>query len=186
MELVLASASPRRKELLQLAGFSFSVQPGDVDETHMPPNLSPEQTVLLLANRKAQAVWDKNPDACVVGADTVVSLEGTILGKPQDAQEAKSMLRRLSGKMHVVYTGVCIISPTQTHTFAQSAGVTFFALTGQEIQDYVATGEPMDKAGAYGIQEHGCTLVEWISGDFYTVMGLPIGKVSRILREMLI
>ena len=174
----MASASPRRRELLTLAGFSFTVCAADADET-LPPDLAPADAVQLLAKRKAVAVAAAHPNAAVLGADTLVVLDGAFLGKPQDDREAAAMLRRLSGHMHTVCTGVCIQTPSETQCFAEQTQVQFFPLSDAEIAAYVATGEPLDKAGAYGIQGVGCTLVERIDGDYYTVVGLPIGRVAR-------
>ena len=161
-EIILASASPRRRELLALAGVDFTVKVADVEEI-IPENASPDEVVKSLALQKAQAVAQMNPDSIVIGSDTVVALGNTILGKPQDEENAVEMLTMLSGRAHTVYTGVAIIC-------------------GEIIRDYVATKEPNDKAGAYGIQGKGCVLVEKIVGDYFNVVGLPVSRVYRELK----
>ena len=181
MNVVLASASPRRRELLQTAGVDFTVKVSDADE-HIEPDTPPHEAVVSLARQKAQAVAKACPNDLVIGADTVVVYDGAILGKPADAADAARMLRMLSGKTHVVYTGVCLLYGKKEETFFEQTQVTFFPLTEQEIDAYVATGEPMDKAGAYGIQGRGCTLVQSICGDYFNVVGLPVAAVCRRIR----
>jgi septum formation protein len=182
MSVVLASASPRRRELLQKAGVAFTVKVSDADE-HIDPDTPPHEAVMALARQKARAVAKTCPDDLVIGADTVVVYDGAILGKPSDEADAARMLRMLSGKTHTVYTGVCFVSADKTESFYEQTQVTFYPLTEQEIEAYVATGEPMDKAGAYGIQGRGCTLVQRICGDYFNVVGLPVAAVCRRLRE---
>ena len=182
MSVVLASASPRRRELLQTAGVEFTVKVSDADE-HIDPDTPPHEAVMALARQKAQTVAKSCPGDLVIGADTVVVYDGAILGKPADAADAARMLRMLSGKTHVVYTGVCLLYGKKEETFFEQTQVTFYPLTEQEIEAYVATGEPMDKAGAYGIQGRGCTLVQRICGDYFNVVGLPVAAVCRRLRE---
>lgn len=182
--LVLASASPRRKELLQLAGLEFTCAPADTPES-VPEGILPEDIPEYLAVCKAEAVQKQYPDAVILGADTLVELDGIILGKPGDERSAFHMLRRLSGKTHHVYTGVCILSGEEKESFTTCTKVEFYSLTDEEIWEYIHTGEPMDKAGAYGIQGRGALLVKRIQGDFYTVMGLPIGEVARRLRKVM-
>lgn len=179
--LYLASSSPRRQELLALAGISYTVAPSDVDE-HFADGTPPEEAVCLLARRKAEACFARHPGAVVLGADTVVALEGQILGKPKTPEHAADMLRMLSGKTHEVFTGFCICTDDRCDVAVERTEVTFYPLSEGEIQSYVATGEPMDKAGAYGIQGRGALLVKGIDGDYYNVMGLPIARVARILR----
>lgn len=181
--LLLASASPRRSELLNMAGWEFTVLPANVDET-VAPRTSPEQMVEQLAQKKAATVFQDHPQDTVLAADTIVVLNGTILGKPKNEENAKSMLRMLSGNVHTVYTGFCIRSGNQVHRGIESTLVEFYPLTESEIEDYVRTGEPMDKAGAYGIQGQGALLVKQINGDFYNVMGLPIGRIHKILNTL--
>ncbi len=182
MNVVLASASPRRRELLQTAGVTFTVKVSDADE-HIEPDTPPHEAVMSLARQKAQAVAKSCPDDLVIGADTVVVYDGAILGKPADEGDAARMLRMLSGKTHTVFTGVCIVRAGKTETFFEQTQVTFYPLTEREIAEYVATREPMDKAGAYGIQGRGCTLVQCICGDYFNVVGLPVAALCRRLRE---
>lgn len=178
--IILASGSPRRRELLELADVPFIVQTADVDET-IPEGISPEEAVQLLAVKKARAVPAENQ--LVLAADTVVALDGKIFGKPHDREEAKAMLRTLSGNTHQVHTGVCIRKGDREEVFCETAQVTFYALTEEEISRYVDSGEPMDKAGAYGIQGKGAVLVRRIEGDYYTIVGLPIARVIRALEK---
>ena len=180
-ELILASASPRRRELLSLAGVDFTVKVADVEE-RIPENASPDEVVKALAMQKAQAVARDNPDSIVIGSDTVVALGNTILGKPRDEENAVEMLTALSGRGHTVYTGVAIICGEKISSFCEATQVVFHTLDEKEIRDYVATKEPMDKAGAYGIQGKGCVLVEKIVGDYFNVVGLPVSRVYRELK----
>ncbi len=179
-KLILASASPRRRELMALAGFDFEVITADVDEV-LDPSLEPCELVMSLAFQKASAVAEYNPDAAVIGADTVVVLDGKVLGKPHSEEEAVQMLRELSGNTHEVYTGVCIIKGDRVHKFYECTGVTFQTLEDELITQYVASKEPMDKAGSYGIQGKGSVLVKGIEGDYFNVVGFP---VSRFYREI--
>lgn len=182
-DLILASGSPRRRELLERLGIPFSVITADIDET-APEDAAPEEVVLDISARKAQAVFCARPDCTVLAADTIVYHKGRILGKPKDFSDAVGMLRELSGDVHEVYTGGWILSGTQSDYFCERTRVEFFSLTEEEIFDYVSSMEPFDKAGGYGIQGLGALLVRGIEGDFYTVMGLPIGRVGRILKKM--
>ena len=183
MTIVLASASPRRRELLEKAGVDFTVRVSQAEE-HIEPGTPPHEAVMQLAMQKAQAVARECPDDLVIGADTVVVLDGEILGKPADEADAARMLRRLSGQTHTVYTGVCLVRAGKTETFFEQTQVTFYPLTDDEIAAYVATGEPMDKAGAYGIQGRGCTLVREIRGDYFNVVGLPVAALYRRLVDL--
>lgn len=181
--MILASQSPRRIELMREAGYDIRVIPADIDETPLPDE-TPLALVERLARAKAQAVaaLPGNADETVLAADTIVALDGVLLGKPADEAEAKRMLRRLSGRTHQVATGVCIAHGAERRSFVDVTDVTFFELTDAQIDTYVASGEPRDKAGAYGIQgADGRLLVERIDGDFYNVVGLPIAKVVRAL-----
>lgn len=180
MSLILASASPRRKEIMQTAGLEFSVFVSDTDET-LPDGISASDAVTELSYRKALAVAKTHPDDTVIGADTVVALDGNILGKPSDKDDAARMLRSLSGKTHKVFTGVCIIRNSEVTKFFEETDVTFFQLTDEEIDAYIDTNEPMDKAGSYGIQGKGCALVKGICGDYFNVVGLP---AARLLKEL--
>jgi septum formation protein len=178
--LILASSSPRRKELLENLHLTFTISSSEVDES-FDPNLTPKEVVMELANRKAQTVFKDNENAFVIGSDTIVVLNNQILGKPADEAEAVSMLKRLSGQQHEVFTGVAIVSSIGTTTFYERTEVWFWELTDDMIRAYVKSGEPLDKAGAYGIQQFGSMLVKKINGDYFAVVGLP---VSRTLREL--
>ncbi|MDD6212464.1 MAG: Maf family protein [Clostridiales bacterium] len=178
--LFLASQSPRRKELLDLAGLKYICEPANVDEL-VPDELAVEKIPEYLAKKKAAKVLSDHPHDVVLGADTIVVWNGEVLGKPQSDYEAFEMLRKLSGSVHHVYTGVAILSEENPIAFTTVTEVEFYQLTDREIRDYIATGEPMDKAGAYGIQGKGALLVKRIQGDYYTVVGLPIGEVVRHL-----
>ncbi len=180
MGLILASASPRRQELLQWIAPSFTICPADIDE-HLPCTIPPSDTARILAEKKAQAVASQHPTDIIIGSDTVVILENTIYGKPRDAADAERMLRALSGKTHWVITGVALVQGKKMISFDTKTAVQFYPLTTQQIQAYVQTGEPLDKAGAYGIQGKGALLVERIEGDFYGVIGLPIAPLAKAL-----
>ncbi len=181
-EIILASASPRRKELLSLAGIDFVIKVADVNEV-IDPSLTPDGVVMSLAKQKAQAVASENPDSLVIGADTVVVLDGKILGKPKSEENAVELLSMLSGRVHTVHTGVALIKDEKIKTFCEATKVEFYHLTEEEIKAYVATKEPMDKAGAYGIQGKGCILIRKIDGDYFNVVGLPVSAVYRELRD---
>ncbi|WLR50079.1 Maf family protein [Bacillus tianshenii] len=180
---VLASSSPRRRELLEKFGFSFVVAPSMVDE-EVDESASAEAVVMQLAEQKAEDIANAFPEGIVLGADTVVVFEGNILGKPKDRQEAKEMLQMLSNNTHIVYTGVALITNAGTETFYESTNVTFRELTDEEIDAYIQTGEPFDKAGSYGIQDLGGAFVQEISGDYFNVVGLPIMRVIQELRAL--
>ena len=183
--LVLASASPRRQELLRNAGISFTVQPADIDETPMDGE-SPQGCAERLAREKALAVFQSRPEDYVLGADTIVVVDDTILGKPRDAGDAARMLRLLSGRIHAVITGVCVVGPvaSKVKTASETTLVTFCEVSDHEIRDYVATGEPMDKAGAYAIQGIASRWIPRIEGDYGNVVGLPVALVYAMLREL--
>lgn len=181
-KVILASASPRRKELLSVAGVEFDICISNADET-VPTGTEPAAAVKMIASKKACAVAQEHPEAVVIGADTVVVCCGKILGKPRDAENAADMLAMLSGKEHQVITGVCIVSGESKKVFHKVSTVKFYDLTAEEIRAYVETGEPMDKAGAYGIQGKGCTLVERIEGDYFNIVGLPVAAVLRELKN---
>lgn len=185
MKIVLASASPRRREILELAGLApDEIVPSDADET-VPAGTSPAETVKLLAKRKGESVLPRvGEDALVISSDTVVALGDEILGKPADRDDARRMLRLLSGKKHHVYTGVYITCGKKETLFHNDTEVEFYDLTDGEIESYLDTGEPFDKAGAYGIQGRGCFLVRRIDGDFFSVMGLPAAEVCRAVSAM--
>lgn len=181
--LILASASPRRSELLRQAGYQFRVAVPQVDETVLTP-MPPAALVRHLAERKAQAVAAQFPGDTVLAADTVVALEDTIFGKPDSPQQATAMLRQLSGREHQVYTGYCVRRGEWMESCWVETKVTFFPISSEEIAAYIATGEPLDKAGAYGIQGRGALLVRDIQGDFYNVVGLPLSQVYRTLQKV--
>jgi septum formation protein len=191
--LVLASASPRRQELLRNARVPFTVQPADIDESPLAGE-SPRDCAERLARGKALAVFQSRPRDYVLGADTIVVVDDTILGKPGDSDDAARMLRMLSGRRHEVITGVCVVAPVASGqwpvasdgdalTASESTLVTFCELSDKEIRDYVATGEPMDKAGAYAIQGVASRWIPRIEGDYSNVVGLPVALVYRMLRE---
>ena len=179
--LILASNSPRRKELLRLITTDFIVRVADVDET-LPEGISPEEAVVYLSELKAREVF--NGIDTVLGADTVVVLEGEILGKPHDDDEAFSMLRALSGRKHSVFTGVTILSQNGGRSFYRETEVYFNGLSDEEIWNYIKTGECRDKAGAYGIQGYGSRFVSKINGDYFNVVGLPVSAVYQSLQNM--
>ena len=181
--LILASKSPRRKELLSIITTDFDIIPA-VSEENADSALPPEEFVKALAVAKAEEVAAKYPKDCIIGSDTVVAAKGEILGKPKDKDDAFRMLSLLSGTDHSVFTGVAVIRDGKTYSFTEETKVRFFPLTEKEINDYIATGEPFDKAGAYGIQDLGALLVEGIDEDYYNVMGLPTGRLYRLLKEL--
>ena len=181
MQLILASGSPRRRQLLEQIGLTFTVRASDADE-RVVPGLSPAEVVEVLSARKGEAVAaGAAPGDLILAADTVVSLDGAILGKPQDREEAVSMLTSLSGRTHQVYTGVTLIRDGVRRTEHEVTAVTFRSLSPEEIAAYVSTGEPMDKSGAYGIQGLGALLAERLEGDYFNVMGLPLCRLGRML-----
>ena len=182
MNIILASQSPRRKELLHQMGLKgFKITSSDVDES-TDENLHPSLMVEELSQRKARAVAaHADEDDIVIAADTVVALEGTALGKPMDEADAFTMLSALSGNRHYVYTGYTVMRGDRCVTSHEVTAVDFRELEPEEIEHYIATGEPMDKAGAYGIQGLGALLIDRIEGDYFNVMGLPIQKLSRTL-----
>lgn len=182
--LVLASASPRRREILSAAGYGHVVRPADIDESVFD-GIKPQLMVQLLAAGKAAAAVE-NAGEWILGADTVVASEGKVLGKPANEDDAFRMLSMLSGKTHYVYTGVALLCADdgRMRTLCEETAVTFRKLSEEEIRAYIETGEPMDKAGAYGIQGKGGALVEKTEGDFQNVVGLPLTAVRRLMSEM--
>jgi septum formation protein len=178
--LVLASASPRRQELLRNAGIRFEVQPADIPEVPLRGEVA-KDCAERLAREKALAVARQRPHDCVLGADTVVVIDGQILGKPRDPADAARMLRLLSGRDHLVITGVCLVIDAQSSVASETTVVTVSEITDQEIADYVAGGEPMDKAGAYAIQGIASRWIPRIEGDYSNVVGLPVALVYRLL-----
>jgi septum formation protein len=181
-KLILASASPRRAELLRNARIPFKVSEAEVPEIRRHQEWS-EDFARRIAGEKARAIFSKHPDKFVLGADTVVVVDGQVLGKPCDQQNASRMLRLLSGGSHLVTTGVCLLGPGTEDTRAETTAVSFSPLSDTEIAEYVATGEPMDKAGAYAIQGIASRWVTHLDGCYFNVMGLPVPLVYRMLRE---
>jgi septum formation protein len=182
MRVILASQSPRRRELLTLVGIAHEVRPADLDETALPGEL-PEPHATRLARAKAATLAARHADALVIAADTIVVIDDEILGKPRDRADAAAMLARLSGREHAVVTALAMARGAEVRSSVERVSVTFRALSAAEIDAYVATGEPMDKAGAYGIQGYCATIVERIDGDFFAVMGLPLAALVRLARE---
>lgn len=185
-QLILASASPRRRELMAQAGLSFTVQVSEADET--VTERKPDKIVEELALRKAMAVAESVTEGTVIGADTIVAMDGRILGKPGTKEQAAKMLRLLSGKTHQVYTGVALLSKKDgreiRRVFSERTDVTFYPVGEDEIDRYVATGEPMDKAGAYGIQGRAAIFVRGIHGDYNNVVGLPVARLYQELKSL--
>lgn len=183
MKLILASQSPRRKELLGLMNIPFEVRVSDADET-MDRKDNPACQVGLVSQRKAMAI-PRNEEEAVIAADTVVVCDGQILGKPKTPDEAAQMLQMLSGRTHQVMTGLTVLYRQHSYTCTEVTQVTFRQLSRQEIVRYVQTGEPMDKAGAYGVQGGGALFVTHLDGDYYNVMGLPVCKLYCVLRQLI-
>lgn len=182
-KIILASASPRRQELIAHITNDFVVITKDTDET-VSGDMSPTDAVKLIAKRKAMAVYVENPENIVIGADTIVVLDGEIMGKPKNNTDAENMLHKLSGKTHTVYTGVHIVGKELEENLICGTEVLFETLTHEEILEYIATGEPMDKAGAYGIQGYGSKFVREIRGDFFNVMGFPINMIYQTMKTL--
>ena len=185
MRVVLASASPRRHELLGMIGIAHEVDPADIDES-VRAGESDTDYALRLATEKGVAVAARHPDALVIAADTIVVVDGRIFGKPVDWADACRMLRVLSGRTHVVHTAVAVVRDAgrRVESEVESTRVTFRELDDSEVAAYVATGEPMDKAGAYGIQGYGATIVERVEGDYFTVMGLALRQLVSLLERV--
>ena len=183
MKIVLASQSPRRRQLLGKMGLEFTTQSPEIDESAFHGRDARDLVETLSREKARWVARQQTPDTLVIGADTVVVMDGAILGKPRDGAEAQAMLAALSGRDHQVFTGVTLCQGDRILTQAEETQVTFRPLTGQEIRQYVSTGEPMDKAGAYGIQGLGGLLVEGIRGDYHNVMGLPICRLGRMLLD---
>ena len=181
-EVVLASSSPRRRDLLDLIGVKHSVKPADVDEILRSSEL-PEAYCERLARSKAEAIAIDNPEAVVIGADTIVVIDDMVLGKPLDVGDAERMLGMLSGRSHTVMTAVAVTCGIKTVSAVEMVDVTFRPIDADEIKRYVATGEPMDKAGAYGIQGYGATIVRRIDGDYFAVMGLSLVRLVALMAE---
>jgi septum formation protein len=181
--VILASASPRRRDLLNMIGIVHEVLPAGIDETYLAGE-DPPKHAERLAREKCAAIAAKHPDAVVIAADTIVVIDGDVLGKPADISEAARMLRRLAGRPHVVFTAIAVARGARMESGVEEVGVTFRALDSATIERYVATREPMDKAGAYGIQGYGAAIVERIDGDYFAVMGLAIGRMLALLKRI--
>jgi septum formation protein len=181
--VVLASASPRRRDLLNLIGIRHEVRPANIDET-MRAREVPRRHVERLAREKASVIAKRDPDVITIGADTVVVINRKVLGKPADAADAARMLKMLSGREHTVITAVAVARGKKLRSAIEEVRVKFRRLRDDEIDAYIATGEPMDKAGAYGIQGFGGTIVERVEGDYFAVMGLPLVRLVGLLRDV--
>lgn len=180
--IVLASASPRRRDLLMQAGIDFTVQAADIDETRRAGE-EPAAFVLRLAEEKARAVFVLRPESTILAADTVVVVDDEILGKPADATDARRMLRMLAGRAHQVLTGIAVLTARRCLGAVETTAVAFSEIPAAELEHYVASGEPMDKAGAYGIQGYAARWIPRIEGDYNNVVGLPIARTIALLRE---
>jgi septum formation protein len=181
--VVLASGSPRRHDLLNLVGISHEVRPANIDET-MRSRETPHRHAERLARAKASAVAARDPGLITIGADTIVVVNRKVLGKPTDADHAAAMLRQLSGRRHTVITAVAVSRGKKLRSAVEEVRVKFRKLRDDEIEAYIATGEPLDKAGAYGIQGYGATIVECVEGDYFSVMGLPLARLVGLLRDV--
>lgn len=181
--VILASQSPRRRELLTLVGIAHEVRPADIDEAYLAGE-HPRAHAERLACEKAAVVARDMPEALVIGSDTIVVIDGDVLGKPRDAAHAAEMLSRLSGRTHTVMTAIAVQSRGVVRSAVEEVEVTFHPLSVEQISEYIATREPMDKAGAYGIQGFGATIVSRVDGDYFAVMGLPLQKLVRLMESL--
>ena len=182
LKLILASQSPRRALLLEMLGLRFATMPADIDETWLASE-DPVAHAERLAREKTQEIARREPHAAIIGSDTVVIVDGDLLGKPRDDADAVAMLMRLQGREHTVATGIAVYYEGQLRSGVERVGVRFRAFDEETARAYVATREPMDKAGAYGIQGYGATLVEAVRGDYFAVMGLPVCRMILLLRD---
>jgi septum formation protein len=181
--VILASQSPRRRELLTLVGIAHEVRPADIDEEYLAGE-QPRAHAERLAREKTEVIARESPDALVIGSDTIVVVDGDVLGKPRDEAHAAAMLSRLSGRAHTVITAVAVRWRGVELSAVEEVGVTFHSLAREDIAAYIATGEPMDKAGAYGIQGYGATIVARVDGDYFAVMGLPLQRLVLLMAEL--
>lgn len=181
-KIILASKSPRRKELMELLKLPFEVIVSDIDE-YINHNNDLRKEIEKLSYQKAYAVFKDHKDALVIGSDTIVKIDNTALGKPSTVEDAKRMLQTLSNNTHEVVTGVTILVDDKVETFSNVSKVTFYPLTDKEIDEYIKTNEPMDKAGAYAIQGDGAKFIKSIDGDYYTIVGLPIAELYHRLKK---
>lgn len=182
-KLILASQSPRRAELMRMLNLEFDIVPADIDETYLKHEAAPAHAQRL-AREKALVIAERYPDALVVGSDTVVVIDRIVLGKPRDDDDAVAMLMRLQGRIHRVATGIAVAQGQQCIAETEIVRVKFRFFAETTAREYVATREPMDKAGAYGIQGYGASLVEWVHGDYFAVMGLPVQRMTRMFEQM--
>ncbi len=183
IKVVLASGSPRRRQLLELIGIPHEVRPSNIDET-MRPREVPRRHAERLAREKASVVATREPEVVTIAADTIVVINRKVLGKPRDIEDARRMLEMLSGREHTVITAVAVARGRKLRSAIEEVKVKFRRLRDDEIDAYIATGEPMDKAGAYGIQGFGATIVECVNGDYFAVMGLPLARVVMLMRDL--
>ena len=181
--VVLASASPRRRQLLELIGIEHDIQPANIDES-VRPRETPARYAERLAREKASVVASRDPDRITIAADTTVVVNKKVLGKPENEEDARRMLSMLSGREHTVITAIAVARGRKLRSAVEEVRVRFRRLRDDEIDAYIATGEPMDKAGAYGIQGYGATIVECIEGDYFSVMGLPLARLVDLLRDL--
>lgn len=181
--IILASRSPRRSELLDLCGIAYKVDPSDIDEV-MDESLAMDERMQVLAYQKALPISQKHPNDIVVGADTIVYIDDMVIGKAQNQQEARMILKRLSGRTHQVMTGVCVLAYGQKYCFTEKSEVTFFDLSDEDIEDYLALNEWQGKAGAYAIQGFAVRFVAKINGDYSNIVGLPVAKLYRLLKSL--
>lgn len=184
MNLILASQSPRRQELLSLISNKFKVIPANINET-LPPDIDIYYGPEFLSVKKAESIAANHPNSLVIGADTGVFINNKILGKPANTAEASEMLNLLSGKTHLVITGCALFFRNRHLSFSEKTEVEFYKLTQSEIDNYISTGSPMDKAGAYGIQDSGCLFVKRISGDYFNVVGLPVAMLNKQINTLI-
>jgi septum formation protein len=183
VRVILASGSPRRRQLLELIGIPHEVRPSNIDET-MRPRETPRRHAERLAREKASAIATREPDVITIAADTIVVVNRKVLGKPRDTDDARRMLAMLSGREHTVITAVAVARGRKLRSAIEEVKVKFRRLREDEIDAYIATDEPMDKAGAYGIQGFGATIVECVDGDYFAVMGLPLARLVTLLRDL--
>ena len=183
VKVILASGSPRRRQLLELIGIEHEVLPSNIDET-MRPRETPRRHAERLAREKASTIATREPDRITIAADTIVVINRKVLGKPRDTDDARRMLSMLSGREHTVITAVAVARGRKIRSAIEEVKVKFRRLREDEIDAYIATGEPMDKAGAYGIQGFGATIVECVNGDYFAVMGLPLARLVMLLRDL--
>lgn len=184
INIILASKSPRRRELMEFIKPEFEIIPSLKEEV-VPEGLDIEDIPAFLAAQKALDIAKDKKDCLVIGCDTVVTLGGVIMGKPKDETDAKAVLMRLSGRTHTVISGVCLCYMGRTMTFSEKTDVTFYDLSEEEIDSYIASGSPLDKAGAYGIQDGAALFVKKIDGDYYNVVGLPVAKLAKEIKTLI-